>query len=382
MLGIRLNRRNFTLALTTVLLAGCSVVPKVTAPPKPVDQPDAAVLPTDDGRHRVALLVPTTGANADVGKSLANATTMALLDTNAANLRITTYDTTPGAAAAARRAVADGNRLILGPLLGNDTKAIIAVARPSGVPLISFSNDVSTSARDVFVMGHVPDQSIERTISYARSKGSRNFAALIPNGEYGKRVEAAISATVLREGGALMALERYDRGNTSITAAANRLIAKGGFDTVLVADSARLSVLAAQAFADMSDKPRLLGTELWSGESRIADSTALHGAWFAAVSDARFKRFSDSYATRFGSSPYRISTLGYDAVLLTMRIARNWVPGKPFPTIDMRDKGGFLGLDGPFRFDANGIGYRAMEVREVTAGGVRVVSAAPAKFED
>ena len=382
MLGIRLNRRNFTLALGTVLLAGCAVVPKGTAPTRPVDAPDATVLPTDDGRHRVALLVPTTGANGDVGKSLANATTMALLDTNAANLRITTYDTTPGAGAAARRAVADGNKLILGPLLGSDTRAIVAVARPAGVPLISFSNDVTTAARDIFIMGHVPDQSIERTIGFAHSRGSRNFAALIPNGEYGKRVEAALSATVLRKGGTLMALERYDRGNTSITAAANRLVAKGGFDTVLVADGARLSVLAAQALADMPDKPRLLGTELWSGESRIADSTALHGAWFSAVSDARFKRFSDSYAARFGGQPYRISTLGYDAVLLSLRIARNWTPGKPFPTIDMRDKGGFLGLDGPFRFDANGIGYRAMEVREVAPSGVRVVSAAPAKFED
>lgn len=382
MLGIRLHRRNAVLALGTILLAGCAVVPKTTPPTKPVEEPDASVLPTDGDRHRIALLVPTTGTNADVGKSLANATTLALLDTNASNLRITTYDTGAGANAAAKRAIADGNRLVIGPLLGNDTKAITAVTRPAGVPLISFSNDVSTAAHDVFLMGHVPDQSIERTISYAHSKGARNFAALIPTGEYGKRAEAALSATILRKGASLVALERYDRGNTSITAAANRLIGKGGFDTVLIADGAQLSVFAAQVFAAMPDKPRLLGTELWSGETRIASSTAVRGAWFSAVSDGRFKRFSDSYASRFGAQPYRISTLGYDAVLLTLRIARNWSVGKPFPTIDMRDKGGFLGLDGPFRFGPNGVGQRAMEVREVTANGMHVVSAAPARFED
>ena len=38
-------------------------------------------LPTDAARHRIALLVPLTGTNAGVGESIANAATMAVLDT-------------------------------------------------------------------------------------------------------------------------------------------------------------------------------------------------------------------------------------------------------------------------------------------------------------
>ena len=45
------------------------------------------------------------------------------------------------------------------------------------------------------------------------------------------------------------------------------------------------------------------------------------------MSDARFRKFSDSYKARFGAQPYRIATLGYDAVLLTLRIARDWRTG-------------------------------------------------------
>ncbi len=383
MFGLRLDRRGFALALTTVLLAGCAVVPKTTAPAGPVEiKPDASVLPTDDGRHRIALLVPLTGTNGAVGKSIENATTMALLETNAANLRITTYDTATGAAAAATQAVKDGNKLILGPLLGEDTGAVLTAARPAGVPMISFSNDATAAARDVFIMGQMPDQSIARSVAFARSKGSTKFAALIPNGEYGARAESALSSAVVREGGALMRIERYDRSNTSITAAAKKLVEKGGYDTVLVADGARLSVLAAQTFAAAASKPRLLGTELWSGESRVTETAALNGAWFSTVSDGRYKRFADSYKTRFGAAPYRISTLGYDAVLLTLKISRNWKPGTRVPTVDLLDRGGFIGVDGPFRFSATGIGERAMEVREVRNGAITVVSAAPAKFED
>src|SRR3546814_17116216 len=66
---------------------------------------------------RVALLVPLAGTNAGVGQSIANATMMALLDSQSQRVRITNYDTSKGAAAAARQALADGNKLIIGPLL-------------------------------------------------------------------------------------------------------------------------------------------------------------------------------------------------------------------------------------------------------------------------
>jgi ABC-type branched-subunit amino acid transport system substrate-binding protein len=379
MKGMRFDRRGFALALTTVLLAGCAVVPKGPSTPPPVQGPDETVLPNDDGRHRIALLVPMTGTNGNVGQSIANATTMALLDTNASNLRITTYDTATGPESAAAKALADGNRLILGPLLGEDTAAVVKVARRKSVPLISFSNDVTTAARDVFLLGHIPGQSVERTVDYAYAQGARRFAALVPQGEYGRQAEVALSGAVLRKGAALMAVEKYERGSNTIVEAAKRLDGKGGFDTVLIADGARLSGLAGAQF---TRKPQVLGTELWSGESSVASNTALRGALFSAVSDARYKQFSSSYKTRFGSQPYRISTLGYDAVLLTLKIARDWKPGTAFPTPRLLDKGGFLGVDGPFRFHSSGVGERAMEVRKVGNGAVSVVSPAPTRFDD
>ncbi len=382
----KLDRRTLVLAGATVLLAGCQVIPKAptatTAPQSgPTPEPSATALPTDDTRHRIALLVPMSGSNSAVGQSIANATTMALLDTNADNLRITTYDTSSGARSAARRAVADGNKLILGPLMGGNVAQVLAEARPADIPLISFSNDTAVASPDVFVMGHIPEQSVSRTVEYARRRGSENFAAIVPEGEYGRRAEAALSAAILEHGGKMVRAERYARGNTSIISAARRVAQTGGYDTVLIADGARLAALAAGEL-----KPRgtgaaqLLGTELWSGAGSVTRASALRGSLFSAVSDGRFKRFSDSYKSRFGSQPYRISTLGYDGVLLTLRVARDWQVGRNFPTGRLREDGGFLGLDGPFRFQRNGVIERAMEVREVRNEQVVIVSPAPARF--
>ena len=146
----------------------------------------------------------------------------------------------------------------------------------------------------------------------------------------------------------------------------------------------KTSARAATAFRAGGENAnvRLLGTELWGGERELTSTPALNGAWYATVSDQRFPQFSNSYRSRFGAQPFRIATLGYDAVLLTLRISRDWKVGKKFPTSDMLESGGFLGLDGAFRFTRGGIIERALEVREIKDGSVSVVSPAPSKFGD
>lgn len=378
-------RRAWGAILLTILLSACQAIPdrgdRGPAAPPPPAGPSADVLPTDTERHRIALLVPTTGSNGAVGRSLANAATMALLDTSAENLRITTYDTATGAESAAARALADGNALILGPLLRENVAPVLAQARPAEVPLISFSNDSSVAARDVFVMGHIPEQSVARTVGYAASQGARRFAALVPTGDYGTRAADALSRAATGAGGTVASVERYDRGNTSIVSAAERLAADGGFDAVLIAEGPRLSIMAAGPLTRGATRPRLLGTELWSGEASIANAPAMRGALFSAVSDDRYRQFVDSYRARFGEQPYRIATLGYDAVLLTLRVAQDWQPGRAFPVGELLDQGGFLGIDGPFRFGSDGVVERAMEVRQVGARTISVVDPAPERFE-
>ncbi|RJY08495.1 penicillin-binding protein activator [Aurantiacibacter aquimixticola] len=383
-------KRLVTVGLGSVLLGACSVIPGgddgmadrgPVADAPPVAGPSADMLPDDTGRHRVALLVPMSGANGDVGLAIANATTMALLDTGAENLRITTYDTSGGAGAAASRAIGDGNRLILGPLMRDNVGDVLGQARPSDVPVITFSNDTTVARNDVFVMGHVPEQSVARAVNFAIDQGARNFAVLAPRGDYGERTLTATERAVNARGTRVVGIERYDRTNTGIASAADRLAERGGFDTVLIAENGRLSAIAAPRLKEAgASLPSILGTELWSRETELTRVPALRGAWFAAVPDARYRQFADSYQSRFGEEPYRIATLGYDAVLLTLRLTRDWRPGRALDTALLTDSEGFLGLDGSFRFRDNGVGERAFEVRQIGNGAFTVVDPAAQGF--
>lgn len=372
-----------------LLLGACETVVPRTAPPveappppppAPVDRPTAdSDIPRDTERHRVALLVPLSGSNAGVGRSIANATQLALLDTQSRQVRVTNYDTATGAAAAARRAIADGAQLILGPLLAEDVRAVAPVARAAGVPVISFSNDADVAGGNAYLMGYLPAQSIERVVEFSRSRGFSNFAGLVPNGLYGERASTAFLRAVEGAGGKVISLQTYARAPGAVAQAATRLNAQAPYDAVLVADSGGTAAVAAPGLKRGSPNTRLLGTELWNAESGVAAKPQLNGAWFASVSDTLYRQYAAKYRQRFGIAPYRLSSLGYDAVLLTVRIGRDWRIGAPFPEARLRDAGGFAGIDGAFRFRDN-MAERALEVQEIRGGTTVVVSPAPTQF--
>ena len=106
----------------------------------------------------------------------------------------------------------------------------------------------------------------------------------------------------------------------------------------------------------------------------------MRGSWYAAAPDARFDQLVTRYRARYGKTPYRMASLGYDAMLLAVRSARGWPVGKPFPARGLVDKDGFSGVDGSFRFGRDGIAERLLEVRQVTATGTTVVSPAGKVF--
>lgn len=387
-MGIFVKRTGVVVSL--LALAACqTMVPRRQGPaqqptPTPTETgPVGPELPDDQNRHRVALLVPLTGSNAAVGQSIANAANLAVLDTGGKRIRITTYDTATGAAGAAQRAIADGARVILGPLLADDAKLIAPYAQRARVPLISFSNDTSVAGNGTFIMGYTPVQSIDRVVRFARSKGMSKFAGLTPTGTYGERASTAFIRSVESAGGQVVTLQSFDRSRGAIAAAVGRMAKGTGYDAVLIADSGRIAVQAVPLLRKSGGaSAKVLGTELWNTESAITTMAPLQGAWFASVSDNLYNQLAAKYRARFGSAPYRIASMGYDAVLLVSRIAQDWRVGSEFPVRRLTEEGGFTGIDGPFRFGRDGVAERSLEVQEVGAGRTTTVSPAPARFGD
>lgn len=360
-------RRLFISAgLAAILLTGCQTGARRPLPPSPT------VPQTLD----VAVLVPLSGPDAAIGESLANAARLALLDTGNRQIELTVHDTADGGAvAAASRAVAAGSQLILGPLLADEVRAVTPLVQRARVPLIAYSNDAQAADNGVYILGFSPAQAIERVVLHSRQQGAGRFAALVPVGLYGERSSRAFLAAVQRSGGQVASVETYTAAADARTAA-GRLSNRGAFDAVLIADSGRTAATAASA---IRVGPRLLGTELWAA-GNLGATPRVRGAWYAAPPEAHYRQLVTRYRARYGKAPVRLASLGYDSMLLTVRAARGWQPGRRFPVRALNEPEGFAGVDGVFRFGRDNVAQRAFEVRQVTATGSTVVSPAPTSF--
>lgn len=360
------RRALLTSSLAALMLAACSTSTS-TRPSQPT---------TEIARNRVAVLVPSSGADAAVGQGIANAARLALVDSGSDAVELTTYNTAEaGAASAAQRALAGGAGLILGPLLGEQVRAVAPLARSAGVPLLAYSNDETVAGSGTYILGFVPSQAVTRVIAEARRQGASRFAALAPQSTYGERASEGLERTVAKSGGRLTGLIRYS--SLAQARAGLRRLNDGGYDAVLILDDGEVAAALAPL---VPSGRRILGPDLWASERQLGRVARLRGALYAAPSDTRFQQFAARYRGRFGQVPPRLASLGYDSVLLTVRAARQWAPGRRFPLQSLRDDEGFLGVDGVFRFTRGGVAERGLEVRQVTAAGSQVVSAAPGHF--
>lgn len=392
------------------------------ARPEPAPAADPAAPRIEPDPPRVAFLAPLSGRGARAGRALLDAAQLALFEAAGDDLELLIHDTggAPGRAAeAARRAIADGARLILGPLFAESARAAGEAAAGTGVGVIGFSNDRGVAGNGVYVFGFLPEQQARRAVRAAAEEGRRALAILAPSGPFGERVAEAARDAAERSGMSiartafhdedepdLAALARdfadYDRRKAALEAQ-RALLAKAGdpisrraldrlsgldtlgdppYDAVfLPAGGTRLLEIAPLlAFYDVDPaRVRLLGTARWEETPGIGAEPALAGGRYAAAAPEGRRAFEEKFARAYGEAPPRLASLGYDAMLLA--IALSYLDGgADYGPAALTDAGGFAGADGIFRLLPDGTNRRGLAVMEVGDREVRVIDPAPARF--
>lgn len=367
-------------------------------PPQPPGSvpgaPPGSPPPGAAGPVKVAVLLPLSGANADLGKSMLEAAQMALFTTGNDRLTLVPRDTggTPdGAAGAARAALAEGAQLIIGPLLAAEVDAVKPVAAEGKVNVIAFSTATQLAGENVFLMGFLPRQEVAREVSFARERGLARFASLTPNTEYGRLMADALRDTAGQAGATVVKAESFDAragdAGTAIQRLAGGAAAAGasgaGFDALLLPEGGeQLKQIAGRLKQAGIAEPqvRLLGSGLWDDPS-ISGEPALIGGWFAASPPEQRREFQNRFQATYGHPPPRLASLAFDAAALAAVLAKAGGPA-PFSHDAILNPSGFTGVDGLFRFTPNGLVQRGLAVLEVQPQGPVVVSPAPHDFRD
>jgi len=418
------------LVLSALALAACQgktitgspEQPQATRPPIQPGPENAPVtqtpLPSPGGpggaRVRVALLLPLSGQNAALGNAMLDAAQMALYDVADDKLELLPRDTqgtAEAAAVAARAAINEGARLIIGPLLAAEVEAVKPVARTASVPVVAFSTATQLAGDGTYLMGFLPRQEIERVVAFAHSRGVDRFAVIAPRTPYGEIAVEALRAATQANGATLERVEIYDPGQQDLTPSVQHLVgatmdpavrakilrkpgAAGAaaaadlpeivipFDAVLIPEGGtRLkSVAPLLPYYDVEpEKVHFLGTGLWD-EPGLGTEPALAGGWYAAPPPGARADFDQRFRELYRRPPPRLATLAYDATALAAVLARN-AGGADFSPAALANPSGFAGVDGIFRLRSDGLIQRGLAVLEVHRNGNTVISPAPTTFQ-
>ncbi len=350
--------------------------------------PTPAAAPVPPREIKVALLLPLTGKNANLGKPMLQASQLALFDVGSSGFELIPADTgsTPqGAAAAAQKAIAGGASLLLGPIFADDVKAVKPIASAASIPMVSFTTDWTLADNNTYIFGFLPFLQVARVTQFAETKGLGNLGVVAPQTEYAD----VVIATLDRTGATAKAMQRYSPGqpdlNTIIADFASRQKSADGslaIDSLLlpVGGESLRSLTAVLSQHGLSNKRlRLLGTGLWDDSTALSDP-ALTGGWFAAPDPKARRDFEQRYQQNFGGVPPRLATLAYDATALAAVLSRTDTTGEPYSRNRMTAARGFAGIDGVFRFRGDGLAERGLAVLEIRGGSASVIDPAPTAF--
>jgi branched-chain amino acid transport system substrate-binding protein len=364
-----------------------------TGSPGAINQPpgfyQGGARPPSAGPGTVAILLPLSGKLAEIGRPMLRAAQLSLSAAGSPTLEVKDTGGTPeGAAQAAREAVADGVRTILGPVTSPETAQVAPITRRAGIPVLAFTNDQGQSQPGVWTLGITPGQQVRRLMGAARESGHVPVAALLPDDDFGRAMGDELTRIANAEGQPAPFVRMYGPDKDAIPSVVNELAGMGApdqpedapqtaappfpFGAILLGATGNDLRVFAKAFADARidrAKVQIMGPALWVDPA--SGSAALPGAWFAMPDpEARRDLIRDYMALYKDGPPPRVD-LAHDAA----SIARVLASQGRLNAAGLTQPAGFTGVDGWFALMPDGQVRRGLAVFRVGSRPVKVGNA-------
>jgi ABC-type branched-subunit amino acid transport system substrate-binding protein len=311
---------------------------------------------------KAALLVPVSGASAELGLSMQRATRLAQSGgfEKAAFPLFDTSDTPEAAGRAAATAVAQGAAVILGPVFARQMQPVGAAAA-NRVPVISFSNSPAPPDSGIFTFGITPSQSVSAILQYGRGRGVRRIAVIGTGTAWSDQGKRAAQRLAPEIGVQIMDAPAVPAGADILQA----LRISGLPDAALLTGGP--AEAAALAPGLQANGVQVLATLQAIGP---AAGAGLEGAWLSAPDPAAFGTFAEAYGRAGEAAPGAIAALAFDAA----RIVETLNSAGKLNREGLLAPAGFSGVTGSVRFMPDGRCVRELAILVVNSGTMRAVA--------
>ncbi len=340
----------------------------------------------------VALLVPYESQSAGdvaLATSLENAARLAMADLDGATIDLRIYPTggvAERASAAATQAVADGAKIILGPVYGGSAKLAGIPAANAGINVLSFSNNTDVAGGNVFILGPTFDNTANRLVSFAASQGKNRI--MVVNGESPAENAgaAAIKTAIARNGATVVAEQSFELTQQGVVNAIRPIASaarSSNADAVFFTSGNDGAMpLLAQMLPEngiTSPNPQYIGLQRWNVPASALSLPGLQGSWFAIPDQQLAANFSNRYSSTYGAPPHALAGLAYDGIAAIGALVQ--AGDQNALTAQGLTRGsGFVGVNGIFRLLPDGTNQRGLSVATIENNQVIELDPAPRAF--
>ena len=298
---------------------------------------------------KIGLMVPLTGEFKEVGKSILNATKLAVNKINNNKILIIPKDTkaNPEITLKVAKELRDsGIQIVIGPIFNKNLTYLDELDK---IIFLSLSNKVLKIPSNVISAGINAESQVNTIKKFQKEFNIERTIFLIPQTDYKPEIENAIKKTKIK----LKEKFVYDTDPTKLTSQIENLTrysqrkqnlldeikrvensddlnkekkinnlkkkdTLGGinFDSVIIADfdESLKSVATSLLYTDISaTRISYIGLNQWFDISLIKEKS-LHPFYFPSINKKNYEEFTKEYSNIFGEEPTQISFLSYDLV--------------------------------------------------------------------
>ena len=298
---------------------------------------------------KIGLMVPLTGEYRSIGKSILNATKLAINKIDNDNVLIVPKDTKgdPEITLKVAKELRDNDiQIVIGPLFN---KNLIYLNELDKMIFLSLSNKVLETPKNVISAGINAESQINTIKKFKKKFNLERTIFLIPDTDYRSEIENAIIQTKIK----LKEKFIYNTDPTKLTSQIEELTRYGqrkqnlldeikrlensddinkekkienlmkkdtlggiNFDSVIIADfdESLKSVATSLLYTDISSKRiNYIGLNQWFDKSLINEKS-LHPFYFPSINRNNYEEYKKEYLNIFKEEPNQISFVSYDLV--------------------------------------------------------------------
>ncbi len=306
---------------------------------------------------KIGLLLPLTGQNQDIGKSVLRAVNLAINKIDDPILEIypkNNFDNPEDNIKAAQELYDQGVRIFIGPIFDKNIKSL---EKFSDAIFLTFSNKNKGAQKNLIYAGVNATSQMATIKKFLEDNDIRKTICLIPEADFKEEIKKGISQTKIN----LKKVFYYNTEPTEITKRIEKItryeirkqnlldeikrvedsddpnkerkikilekrdtMGKLGFDSIIISDfdESLKSVITSLIYTDVStERAYFITLNQWFDNSLLKEDSS-QNLYFPSINKKNYDSFSNLFFKKFNDYPNQISFLSYDLVGLVYYLTK------------------------------------------------------------